>query len=210
MKKKKTNRRSQTKYPALDPYLNLRTRSEFLDFDYLDKLPEKWTDPQTGKTINPKQWLNDFTNEHLHADFNSNKKRIHPKRKKPAEVNNILKELEEKLVQEMKLWSDYISNLKIRNKSKTKIKRVITKLKKELLKKTLKKEYIFLDDFYKSESYNRNNTRNSCVYTRALASLRVSGLADIPESVIENENVEDEMIERLDNRDNSSDNADNE
>lgn len=58
-------KRSQKKYPALDPHLNPRTRYDQNDYDYLDKLsPEN------------KQYLNNFTAEWLHADFSG--ERIHP------------------------------------------------------------------------------------------------------------------------------------
>lgn len=60
MKKKKVvkNRRNQEKYPALRPELNLKTRQELIDYDYLDKLSPKEL-----------QWLNDFTEETVNTKF---------------------------------------------------------------------------------------------------------------------------------------------
>ena len=57
MKKKRTKRSSQ-KYPALKKELNLKTRSDLIDYDYLDKLSTKEL-----------EWLNQFTTEFVAADF---------------------------------------------------------------------------------------------------------------------------------------------
>ncbi len=62
---KKKNKRNNTKYPALNPSLNLKTRTDLLDYDYLDKLNDK-----------EKEWLNRFTEEYTHAKFNHKGKRI--------------------------------------------------------------------------------------------------------------------------------------
>lgn len=65
---KKKNRRSQKKYPALDPQYNLKTRQALLDYDYLDKLSEK-----------EMKWLNKFTEEYVNASFpkGRGKKHLH-------------------------------------------------------------------------------------------------------------------------------------
>lgn len=69
MEKKKT-KRSAARYPALRPELNPRTRYELLDYDYLDKLDES-----------EMQWLQDFTEEYTHANFNHPGRRIHKGKK---------------------------------------------------------------------------------------------------------------------------------
>jgi len=66
--KKKKNRRNNTKYPALNPALNLKTRTELIDYDYIDQLSEK-----------DKAWLNQFTEEYVvdKLDRKNLKKNLH-------------------------------------------------------------------------------------------------------------------------------------
>ena len=73
--KKKRNRRNSSKYPALHPEYNLKSRTDLIDYDYLDKLSEK-----------DKAWLNSFTEEYVNANFNHDGKRIHPKKYKTKKV----------------------------------------------------------------------------------------------------------------------------
>lgn len=68
--KKKKTRRSATKYPALEPKFNLKSRYELIDYDYLDQLTEK-----------DKDWLNTFTEEYTGANFNHGKKKLHKTKK---------------------------------------------------------------------------------------------------------------------------------
>lgn len=53
-------KRARAKYPALKPELNLKTRYELIDYDYVDKLTE-----------DEKQWLNKFTEEYINASLDS-------------------------------------------------------------------------------------------------------------------------------------------
>jgi hypothetical protein len=54
------SKRARTKYPALKPELNLKSRYELIDYDYVDKLSES-----------DKAWLNKFTEEYVNASLDS-------------------------------------------------------------------------------------------------------------------------------------------
>lgn len=69
-KPKQENRRSKRKYPALEKGYNLKTRSNLIDYDYLDQLSEK-----------DKKWLNAFTSEFINADMNHNGPKLHKTKK---------------------------------------------------------------------------------------------------------------------------------
>jgi hypothetical protein len=78
--KKKRNKRNQMKYPALDPSVNLKTRSELIDYDYIDKLSDE-----------EKDWLNRFTTEYINASFKHEGKKImktKEKKRKAYKANN--------------------------------------------------------------------------------------------------------------------------
>lgn len=197
MSKKRKTRRSNSKYPALNPHLNLKTRYESLDFDYIDDLPDTWIDPKTGKTHNPKQFLNDYANEAIHADFKTNKKRIHKKKRVESDENKYLKQLSETLTVQFKLLIEIVNNANISTTSKIKIKRVINQFKSKF-KKQIKESLYFIDDFYKKEAEHKNNARNRCILTRAKAQGKALGIDDLSEFALVTNDLEDEIIARLD------------
>lgn len=79
-KRKPKNRRSATEYPALKKQFNLKTRADAAEIDYLHKLNDK-----------EKEWLNNFTEERVNANFNHKGKIIHKTkalRKECYDMNN--------------------------------------------------------------------------------------------------------------------------
>jgi hypothetical protein len=194
---KKRSRRSNSKYPALDQQLNLKTRYDQLDMDYVNKLPEIWTDPKTGKKWNPKQFLNDFANESVNADFTTNKKRIHKKKKVEGKDNKHLKNLSKDLKFKFKEISIILNNAQISTTSKIKIKKIVNQLKNKLMKQ-IKESFHFIDDFYKKDAEDKNNARNRCVYTRAKAQGKTLGIDDLSELVMVPNDLEDEIIDKID------------
>lgn len=191
MKKKRT-RRSQSKYPALDPKLNLKTRQELLDIDYLDQLSDK-----------DKQWLNDFTNEYVHADFKTNinegRKRIHKKKKVEHEKNRHLKKLIVDFTNHIKQFVTILNDSQITNTARSKFKKSVNKFKKQL-KTQIKKEFTFIEDSFKRESEHSNNHRNSCIVTRQRAMGIDKSLHMLSERTMHKTDLESQLIESIDNK----------
>jgi hypothetical protein len=69
-KQQKINKRNNTEYSALIPHLNLKTRFELVDYDYVGKLSPK-----------QKEWLNNFTEEYVHANMKHKGKKLHTTKK---------------------------------------------------------------------------------------------------------------------------------
>lgn len=71
-KRKKLTRRGSTKHPNLKPELNLKTRYELIDYDYLNDLTEK-----------EKDYLDKFTKEYVSASFDTDNpnKNLHKTKK---------------------------------------------------------------------------------------------------------------------------------
>lgn len=197
MPSKKRSRRSNSKYPALNPLLNLKTRFEQLQTDYAHKLPESWTDPKTGKKCNPKQYLNDFNNEFVNADFTTNKKRIHKKKKVESEDNKHIRNLSKDLKLKFKEITTLLNDAQISTTSKIKIKRTLNQLKNKLLKQ-VKDSLHYVEDFYKKEAEHKNNARNRCSYTRATAQDKTMGIGELSELIMSRNNLEDEIIDKID------------
>lgn len=67
---KAQTRRNRAPFPALEPRLNLKTRYDLVDYDYVDKLSDK-----------EKAWLNSFTEEYVHANMKHDGKKLHKTKK---------------------------------------------------------------------------------------------------------------------------------
>ena len=76
-KRKKLTRRGATKHPNLKPELNLKTRYELIDYDYVNNLSEK-----------DKDYLDKFTKEYTGASFDTDhpRRNLHKSRKLRNEV----------------------------------------------------------------------------------------------------------------------------
>lgn len=197
-RKKLKNKRQLSKYPALDKTYNLKTRTELNDFDYIDG----FHDEETGMSIRPlndkeKEWLNNFQAEYVNAEFQPKKKRVHKKLKKENPKNTNLKKLNKLIMEYVKIINQEIQKAEIGTNSQVNIKKTVTKFKKELQSK-IKKEFKYIKDFYKKDAYDRNNARNRCILTKAKASGKITGFADLNEDTFVSENMEDKIIENLD------------
>lgn len=69
-KRKKITKRSRSRFPALEPQLNLRSRYDLIDYDYVDKLSKE-----------DKEFLNSFTEEYVNANLKHKGKKLHKTKK---------------------------------------------------------------------------------------------------------------------------------
>lgn len=191
MKKKRT-RRSESKFPALDPKLNLRSRSKLIDYDYLDQLNEKEL-----------QYLNDFTTEFINADFKTNleegRKRIHKKKRVEHEKNKHLKKLIVDFVANIKAFVKILNESQITNTSRSKFKKSVNKFKKQL-KSQIKKEFTFIEDKFKRESEHSNNHRNTCIVTQQESQGMMKSLDMLSERLLDKKDTESLLIDKIDRK----------
>lgn len=167
--KKKKNRRNNTKYPGLKPELNLKTRYDLLDQDYVGELPDKkvphcsnpkgeckiCNNPKT-RMINPKEYLNNFNEEYVNARFNHDGKTI----------------LDEKLnlkPEVIEVWENCGVNKNI----------TVVKVKK---------------NNYRKQTFDSNNSRNRCILTQQKASNRLIDYEKIQEEDFSTKSPEDELL----------------
>jgi hypothetical protein len=190
--KKKTTRRSSSKYPALDPRLNLKTRSELIEIDYLDKLSEK-----------DKQWLNDFNSEFVNADFKTNieegRKRIHKKKRAEHPKNKHLKKVLIDFLATIKALIMILNQSQITNTSRSKLKKSVNKFKKQL-KIQIKKEFKFIEDSYKTQAEYSNNHRNMDIISQQKAQGLLKSTDFLPETIMVKKDYENDMIDTIDKK----------
>lgn len=167
--KKKRNRRNNTKYPGLKPELNLKTRYDLIDQDYISQLPDKkikhcsnpkgvcsiCNDPKTAM-INPKEFLNNFNEEYVNTNFNHNGEKI----------------LKEEL-----------------NPNPIVIEKIENAGPNHDINVTIIKE-----NNYKKQAYDRNNARNRCILTQQKASGRLIDYEKIKEKDIAVKSPEEQML----------------
>ena len=161
VKKKKLNKRSKGKYPALDIKVNLKTRTELIDFDYIDKLNDK-----------EKAWLNKFVEETIHASFSTKKKRNTKSKKKKKTVYDTRRNLNKTKEQIKKIYDsnnarnrciytknkaqgklDYIEDLKLandKNNTEDAENRIIDRIDDSLMNEEL-------DNFYDTSTDTDND-----------------------------------------------------
>lgn len=197
----KKTRRSQVKYPALNPKMNLKIRQEQLDYDYINKLPAEWIDPHTNKKWTNdqlKEYLNNFSNEFILTDFR-NPTRVHKKVKAENEKNKPLKQLILDLNIKIKEFIELINKTNISPKIKNKLKKSTNEYKKTL-KKQIKDSFGYIEDYYKKESEDKNNSRNRCIMTRKKVNGDILGIDDLNPYLTDTKDIENQLIDQIDNQ----------
>ena len=170
----KTKKRQDIKYPALDQSVNLLSRKDFIEVDYINGLyDENGKEIMRPLTEEEKSWLNKFYSETLITDFLYDNKirRLH-KLKKDLVRDDFVKELERQLKEAKDkqnednqiILEEQITNLKKLNKNV--YKKEIEEINKEI-EKIQKEVLLYPDKNNRKEFYDANNARNRDIYNRA-------------------------------------------
>lgn len=172
------NKRSRSKYPALEKNLNLKSRSDYIEPDYINGV----YDSEGNMLIRPldeseKKWLNQYYEETVNTNFTHNKdlKEL-SKLKKSLIEDDLVKELQE-IKKELKLeynnnpnklskkrLNKIISDIrKLKNYNKENYLVELVKIEEEMQK--IRNETLFYPNKEQhKEFYDANNARNSDIF----------------------------------------------
>lgn len=184
-KKGKSTKRQKEKYPALNKGLNLSSRKDYIEPDYVDGV----FDQQGNQVIRPlndkeKKWLDDFYAETVVTDFLH-----HPDLKKLNDYRRAI--IEDEIVKDLKAQKKELQKDKVNNKKRIReISEIITITKKqngeiyadqlqyidEELQELREKHLLYSDKEDHKQFYNHNNSRNNCIFNRSRMTGKLSDL----------------------------------
>lgn len=175
MTKKKPNKRSKSKYPALAKHLNLKSRQESIEPQYINGVFDK-----DGKEVirrlteDEKAWLNQFYEETVITNFlHDPELRKLAEKKKSIVYDDIVMSLKE----ELKVLRE---DPEVNKKRINEIRKIIKLTKKQNLEiyqeeiekieikmqEVREKRLLFPNKEDHKKFYGDNNARNNCVYTK--------------------------------------------
>lgn len=210
-KPRKKNRRNQTKYPALDKGLNVSSRYDYIEPEYINGVKNA-----NGELVIPplneeaKRFLNQYYEEAVITNFihHPEIRRLHDKKNKII-VDDTVRILQKEL-RELKV--DKITNKKRISEIKQ-IIRITKKSNEELYEDQLKDieielqelrdEYLlFNNQEERSELYGENNSRNRCIFNISKIQCKLDFLdpyqyEKMEELSSDNIDAESELINKL-------------
>lgn len=180
---KKPSRRGKEKYPYLKKNLNLKSRRDYLPYDYykgVESINEDGTEGIRPMTDEEKEWLNQFNKEFVGASFSENEsENLH--QRTPKQLRRI-----EKLKKEIRASKDIIKRMEASTKKYSEeIKKEYKKLHK------LEEERLAID--YKKQCTDANNDRNRCVTNigKMTNKLKFRTMGEIDQDNLEMEDFDD-------------------
>jgi len=182
---KKENRRAKSKYPALNKGMNLNSRKDYIESDYVNGV----YDDEGRQLIRPlnedeKTWLNQFYEETVVTNFyhDPDLKRLNRFKKNIIEddtVKALLKEVKEldvdrkgnaKRIKELK------EIIKITKKQNEETYAQELEFLEEELQELREEKLLYSDKEDHKEFYNANNARNNCIFNKSRITNRLVGL----------------------------------
>lgn len=177
---KKESKRSKTKFPALNKGVNLSSRKDYIEPDYINgvfgKDGKQVIRPLTDKE---KEWLNQYYEETVVTNFYHDKELKTLNKMKKSIIEDETVELLKKEIKELE------KNTNANKKRIKELKEIIHLTKKqneetyakdlndieEELDEMRKEKLFYPDKQDHKQFYNENNARNSCLFNKS----RISG-----------------------------------
>lgn len=183
--KKGKSRRSKTRFPALNKGVNLSSRKDYIEPEYVDGVyDQKGHQVIRPLTYEEKAWLNQFYEETVVTNFyhDPELKKLNKQKKMIVEdevVKDLLSEISE-LSEDKEANSKRINQLKqiVRITKKQNEETYADELEEieEELQKLREKLLLYPDKEDHKEFYNHNNARNNCIFNKKKIMGRLVGL----------------------------------
>lgn len=183
--KKEKSRRSKTKFPALNKGMNLNSRKDYIEPDYVNGL----YDNEGNELIRPltedeKAWLNQFYEETVVTNFyhDSDLKKLNKYKKHIVEDDNVkalleeIKELEKDRKTNARRIKELREIIKLTKKQNEETYAEELEFIEEELQELREQKLLYPDKDDHKQFYNANNSRNNCIFNRSRITKRLVGL----------------------------------
>jgi hypothetical protein len=202
--KERKTKRERSKYPALNKSLNISSRKDYIETDYVRGI----YDSNSNELIRPlntkeKEWLNKFYEETVVTNFyhDPELKRLLRKKKEIVEDSTVKKLKDEVVIHKEKKDKKRVMELKeiIRFTKKQneekyynklqEIEQEIEELRRELLLYPEKEDHKLF--------YSDNNSRNSCLFNKSKITGKLDNLDELYNEGLTKTNINDAETELI-------------
>ena len=179
----KENRRSKSKYPALNKGMNLSSRKDYIEPEYVDGVYDK-EGKQIIRPLNEeeKAWLNQFYEETVVTNFyhDPDLKKLNKLKKSIIEDETVqtlikeIKKLESQEVPDKKRIRELREIVKLTKKQNEEIYAEKLENIEDQLQDIRKEKLLYPDKEDHKTFYNSNNSRNNCIFNKSKITNKLS------------------------------------